>query len=239
MGGTSNRKPAMRRIGIALLAFLVLAGAAWFGLQWLATPPKATAAAPPPADAPYAERELAVDSPLGPLPGTLTLPSGDGPFPAVVLVHGSGPHDRDETIGPNRPFLELARGLAGHGIASLRYVKRTSAHRDAFLGTDFTVDDETVDDAVAAVAQDIPQPLLVLQGGRDYQVVEADFARWREAFGGEPRARLVNYPELNHLFIAGTGPSRPEEYFQAGTVDARVIADIAAWISAAPAPSRS
>ena len=46
------------------------------------------------------------------LPGTLTVPVGDGPFPAVVLVHGSGPHDRDETIGPNKLFRDLAWGLA-------------------------------------------------------------------------------------------------------------------------------
>src|SRR5262245_30477187 len=42
------------------------------------------------------------------LPATLTTPKGDGPFPAVVLVHGSGPHDLDESIGPNKPFRDLA-----------------------------------------------------------------------------------------------------------------------------------
>jgi len=87
------------------------------------------------------------------LPGTLALPAGDGPFPAVVLVHGSGPHDRDETIGPNKPFRDLAWGLASNGIAVLRYDKRTQVYgqKMAALGN-FTVNDETVDDAVAAVA---------------------------------------------------------------------------------------
>ena len=104
------------------------------------------------ADSRHRERELSVGEPPIALPATLTLPQGDGPFPAVVLVHGSGPHDRDETIGPNKPFLDLAEGLADHGIAVLRYEKRTKAHPEAFAGGIFTVDDETVDDAVAAVA---------------------------------------------------------------------------------------
>ena len=59
------------------------------------------------------------------LPGTLTLPDGKGPFPGVVLVQGSGPQDEDETIGPNKPFKDLAWGLGSRGIAVLRYTKRT------------------------------------------------------------------------------------------------------------------
>ena len=113
-------------------------------------------APPPPADAPaadagFAERDFAVDG----LPGTLAMPAGasaDTPVPAVVLVHGSGPHDRDETIGPNRPFLDIARGLAAEGIAVLRYEKRTKARPQEFADGDFDMDDETTDDAVAAVA---------------------------------------------------------------------------------------
>lgn len=103
-------------------------------------------------DASHRERELSIGVRRIALPATLTLPKGDGPFPAVILVHGSGPHDRDETIGPNKPFLDLADGLADHGIAVLRYEKRTKAHPDAFANGTFTVDDETVNDALAAVA---------------------------------------------------------------------------------------
>ena len=44
------------------------------------------------------------------LTGTLTLPVGPGPFPAAVLVHGSGPNDRDETVGANKIFKDLAEG---------------------------------------------------------------------------------------------------------------------------------
>ena len=62
------------------------------------------------------------------LPATLTMPAGTGPLPAVVLVHGSGPDDRDETVGANKPFKDLAAGLASRGIAVLRYDKRTKVH---------------------------------------------------------------------------------------------------------------
>ena len=86
------------------------------------------------------------------LPGTLTLPEGEGPFPAVILVHGSGTNDRDETIGPNKPFRDLAWGLAEKGIAVLRYDKRTYVYQKEMLTeTDLTLYDETVDDAVSAV----------------------------------------------------------------------------------------
>lgn len=87
-----------------------------------------------------------------PLPGTLTTPVGSGPWPAVVLVQGSGPNDRDETIGPNKPFRDLALGLASQGIAVLAYDKRTLAHQTEMAAlTDITVAEEVVDDAVAAV----------------------------------------------------------------------------------------
>ena len=59
------------------------------------------------------------------LPGTLTMPKGDGPFPALVLVHGSGPNDRDESVGGAKVFRDLAEGLASRGVAVLRYEKRT------------------------------------------------------------------------------------------------------------------
>lgn len=94
---------------------------------------------------------LEVPTPWGPLRGALTLPAGEGPFPAVVLVAGSGANDLDETIGPNKPFRDIAEGLAKAGIASLRYDKRTFDYAlRAADDTTFTVDDEVTDDAVAA-----------------------------------------------------------------------------------------
>jgi uncharacterized protein len=100
----------------------------------------------------YREEKLTVgDGGDWPLGGTLTLPTGAGPFACVVLVQGSGPHDRDETIGPNKPFRDLAWGLATQGIASLRYDKRTHAHGMKMLDTGkITLDDEVTDDVLAA-----------------------------------------------------------------------------------------
>ena len=63
-----------------------------------------------------------------PLKGMLTLPDGDGPFPAVVLVHGSGSSNMDEKVGKLTPFKDIALGLADRGIASVRYDKRSYAH---------------------------------------------------------------------------------------------------------------
>jgi uncharacterized protein len=101
----------------------------------------------------FQEVEVVVGEGEWPLPGTLTLPKDDGPFPAVVLVQGSGPHDRDESIGPNMPFRDLAWGLASRGIAVLRYEKRTRQHaaKVAALKT-ITFKEEVVDDALAATA---------------------------------------------------------------------------------------
>lgn len=74
--------------------------------------------------------------------------------PVVILVHGSGPNDRDETLGPNKPFRDLAQGLAQQGIVSIRYDKRTFAYQyDPKLLTDsFSLYEETINDAIDAVA---------------------------------------------------------------------------------------
>jgi len=86
------------------------------------------------------------------LPGTLTIPLGEGPFPGVVLVHGSGPQDRDETIGGLRPFQDLAQGLASRGIAVLRYEKRTKVYgKEMAAAGEITVKDEVIDDALNAL----------------------------------------------------------------------------------------
>src|ERR1035441_9246797 len=73
----------------------------------------------------FKEREVTVGQGEWKLSGTLTVPVGAGPFPAVVLVHGSGPNDRDETVGGAKVFKDLAEGLASRGIVVLRYEKRT------------------------------------------------------------------------------------------------------------------
>jgi uncharacterized protein len=75
---------------------------------------------------PYREEEVSFSNEQAKisLAGTLTLPLGQGPFPAAILISGSGPHDRDETISGHRPFLVLADHLTRKGIAVLRFDKR-------------------------------------------------------------------------------------------------------------------
>jgi uncharacterized protein len=114
----------------------------------------------------YAKQNLFSEQPLTltngkfELPGTLTVPAGDGPFPALVLVHGSGPEDQDETIGPNKPFKDLAWGLASRGIVVFRYTKRTQKYgvQSSDDPVRLTVEDETISDARAAVALVATQP---------------------------------------------------------------------------------
>jgi len=87
------------------------------------------------------------------LPGTLTVPAGNGPFPAIVLVHDSGPADRDDTVGGTKIFKDLAEGLASRGIVVLRYEKRARQYSARMAGmSGNTVAEETVDDAVASAA---------------------------------------------------------------------------------------
>src|SRR5277367_151232 len=108
----------------------------------------------------FSEQPLTLVNGKFELPGTLTVPAGNGPFPAVVLVQGAGPEDQDETLGPNKPFKDLAWGLASRGIVVFRYTKRTQKY-GAQSSDDpmrMTVEDETISDARAAVALLTKQP---------------------------------------------------------------------------------
>ncbi|MDE5701707.1 alpha/beta fold hydrolase [uncultured Bacteroides sp.] len=106
------------------------------------------------------ERSVTVGAAGFRLPGTLTLPACEGKHPLVILVHGSGPQDRDETIGPNKPFRDLAWGLAARGIATLRYEKRTKVYGAACVpeGREMDYDTECVDDVVEIVRWAKAQP---------------------------------------------------------------------------------
>ena len=98
------------------------------------------------------DTEVTFGSAEYPISGSLTLPEGEGPFPAVILVHGSGPSDRNEQIGPNLPFMDLAEQLSAQGVAVLRYDKRTYLYGNQLAQlTDITVQDETIDDVVYAL----------------------------------------------------------------------------------------
>jgi hypothetical protein len=116
-------------------------------------PPKAAAYIKPA----YADTTLYTEKPVylqsldHQLAAIITTPKNKTNFPVVVFVHGSGPGDMDETVGPNKPFKDLATGLAAKGIASVRYVKRTLIYQSEFSKA-FTVKEEVTDDALAAIA---------------------------------------------------------------------------------------
>lgn len=288
------------------------------------------------------------------LNGTLTSPkdSREPGSPIVILVHGSGPNDRDETVGAVKPFRDIAWGLAQKGIRTIRYDKRTYTHGNKLAemnDQNITVYDETINDVAHAVehlmlsssiypgdiyilghslggmlipriapevinvsgyimmsapvtpledlmveqvqyisefddfmtsqerktiksyenmrekvkklnessnmsaeelfgvpvsywldlksydpvesAKAITQPLLIIQGERDYQVTMKEFNLWKEALEGNKNVTFKSYTGLNHLMIFGTEKSSPADYDKVGEVDSHVIDDIANWIS--------
>ena len=121
----------------------------------LAPVSRATWSPPPYADpSAFDARPVTLHTGHWDLPGIVTAPRSAGPHPAIVLVHGSGPNDINESIGPNRMFEDLAEGLASKGVVVLRYEKRT--HKYGVKSSDdpaaFTVKDEEMDDADTGVA---------------------------------------------------------------------------------------
>lgn len=98
------------------------------------------------------ERSLSIKNGPFRLPGILTTPNKTGRFPVVVFIHGSGPNDKDETIGPMKIFKDISIGLASQGVAVYRYEKRTRAYSVvSALNKNLTINDETIEDAVVAV----------------------------------------------------------------------------------------
>ncbi|SDK60099.1 alpha/beta hydrolase [Nonomuraea jiangxiensis] len=300
----------------------------------------------------FTEQDVTVSAGGLAVPGTLTVPATPGPHPAVLLLPGSGPLDRDSTIGRNKPFKDLAWGLAGQGVVVARFDKVTYAHGGQFARIPgYTVDDEYVHHSVAALrllrehdavdparvfvlghslggtvaprvaaaepavaglvilaggaqplhwaavrqirylasldpgtaaasqpvldamteqarlvdspdlspatpAGDLPfnvpapywlalrdydpaaaaaklgKPMLILQGGRDYQATVADdLSRWRDGLAGRPDVTIRVHDAGNHLFFSGAGPSKPSEYESAQHVDPAVVTDIATWLT--------
>ncbi|MGA2272448.1 MAG: alpha/beta fold hydrolase [Bryobacteraceae bacterium] len=101
----------------------------------------------------FTERAVTFGDDEWKLPGTLAVPKGAGPFPAVLLVQDFGPKDRDDSHAViTKPFRDLSDGLASRGVVVLRYEKRIRQYAGRMSGKPYTADDETVDDAVAALA---------------------------------------------------------------------------------------
>lgn len=304
----------------------------------------------------FHDRDVRIGDGEGALPGTLSMPRARGPVPAVLIVQGSGPQDRDGSLADNKPYRDLAWGLATRGVAVLRFDKRAFAHRGnpkllAPLLKDVTPKTEVLDDALAALAllrktpgidparvyvaghslggalaprlarldgrlaglvvlagptrpledlvveqveylhslsdspsaearaelakirrqaarvkdpkltRDVPPtellfgtpasywlalreydaaataarekvPMLVVQGGRDYQVTDKDFDGWKKALAGRKDVTFRRYDGLNHLMMAGKGKPTPAEYERAGHVDRGLVEDVAAWVRA-------
>lgn len=108
------------------------------------------------------ERAITIETDGLTLPGRLSLPKATtGKVPAVILVHGSGPCDMNESVGAQMPFKDLADGLSKKGIAVIRYDKRTKVNPMGWMPTGKlgNYDTETVDDVLSAVrlAQSTPE----------------------------------------------------------------------------------
>jgi hypothetical protein len=152
----------------------------------------------------FSEKEVEFGVSGWQLPGTLSMPKGKGPFPALVLVHGSGPNDRDESLGPNKPFKDLAWGLASQNIAVFRYDKRTKVHGQkivADMEDKLTVFEETIEDALAAA------DLL-----RETDKIDArNVFILGHSLGGMLIPRIAKEDKKCAGFIIMAGPTRPLE----------------------------
>lgn len=298
----------------------------------------------------YYETKIPVKTGTLTLPGALCVPNNIKNPPVVILLAGSGPNDKDESIGPNKALKDLAIGLASNGIATYRYDKRTLTYgKEISQQVDkFGLEEEVIEDAISAVniikknpdfknskvyivghslgamaapliaskskavngiillagnarpledllveqytyiygldsldasekkeiailvtqvktikdpkllkiakkeelplgltsfywqsftkynqtqiAKKLKQPILVLQGERDYQVTMVDFNLWKQHLSDNPKNQFISYPSLNHLFMKGEGKCTPDEYEKQGNVEEKVITDITAWI---------
>lgn len=145
----------------------------------------------------YNAQEVKIKFAGGEMAGIYTTPKGVTSFPVVILVHGSGPSDMDETVGPNKPFKDLAAGLAAKGIASIRYVKRTMIYANQFNKA-FTVKEEVVDDALTTIA--LARTLPGVNKSRIYV--------FGHSLGGMLAPKIATLaPDLNGIILAAA-PAR-------------------------------
>lgn len=298
----------------------------------------------------FYETKVAVKTGTYTLPGVLCVPNNIKNPPVVILLAGSGPNDKDGTIGANKVLKDLAVGLASNGIATYRYDKRTLVYGKEISQKmdEFDLNQEVIEDAISAVkmlkknpdfkdskiyiighslgamcapliasksksvsgivllagnarpledllleqfnyifgldsidisekkeiaelvnqikivkdpkliktaktaelplgltshywqslnkynqvqvAKKLKQPILIIQGERDYQVTMTDFNLWKQNLSDNPKNKFISYLSLNHLLMKGEGKSTPTEYDKQGNVDEKIIFDITTWI---------
>lgn len=82
------------------------------------------------------------------------------------------------------------------------------------------------------IIQSLSQPVLILQGEKDYQVRMTDFNLWKSATKGMPNIRFKSYPELSHIFMPSEGTPGPKDYVGQKHIPGNVTEDIAEWILA-------
>ncbi|MCU0441175.1 MAG: lysophospholipase [Bacteroidia bacterium] len=289
------------------------------------------------------------------LNGVLSIPNSSNKMPAAIIIHDSGPIDKDGTVGLVRMYKDLAYGLASKGICVFRYEKRSYAHGNKlfmqnYQDKPYTLADEVTDDASLAIAllktnpnidtnqiyiighgqggtmapyiakqhpeiagmvllgayarpiqqsiidqlnylypdssqlnyqdyayatklkreaaytmskkfsmrtpkdslpnqitasywisvnaykqtevfKQVQTPALILQGERDYQANSTDIALWQKAAALRTApTQFKTYPTLNHLLVAGQGPSKPIEYQTQGNVAESIIQQISMWM---------
>ncbi len=159
------------------------------------------------------------------------------PAPAATPAPSSGPSYADASS-----FIESAMQLEGLPADAVEQVKQLSAELQALEDPQFSVKSEPVMGVPASYWVDLLEhdvvelaatqelPMLILQGERDYQVTKADFARWQRGLASRKGVTYRSYPDLNHLFMVGSGPPSPAEYDRPNHVAVAVIDDIAQWI---------
>jgi len=149
----------------------------------------------------YTEYEITIGTEWE-LPATISIPNGEGIFPAIILVHGSGPNDRDETVGPNKPFKDIAGGLATKGFIILRYDKRTIVYSEELADDkNFTPKEEVIDDEIEAVK--------ILQ--KYEEVDKSNIYILGHSFGAMIAPRIVSFNDNISGFILLASPARPLE----------------------------